>query len=217
MTRLLFPLLLVAAAISVEAAESKTDVAQAIQGTPEIDGKIDDAWKKAPAVHVNKPITDLLAIDPKEIATAAVQFMYDDEHLYALWIVKDSALSADSSDDWAQDSVELVLDKNHQGSTFYEDEDAQYRVNFEGKLSGQGAGYDAGDLKAATVKTDIGYIVEMAIRIDNTELKTGAKLGLELQVNDDHDSGSRDAIAKWHHTEDDSWEDTSNFGTLELK
>ena len=209
--------LLLGVAVVGTADDSKTDVAIAIQGTPKIDGKIDDAWKKAPAVHVNKPISDLLTIEPKDIATAAVQFMYDKDHLYALWIVKDSALSADAIDDWAQDSVELFLDQNQNRTNVYEDDDAQYRVNYEGKLSGQGAGYDESDLQAAVAKTDIGYIVEMAIRVNKAELKPGAKLGLELQVNDDHDSGTRDAIAKWHHTEDDSWEDTSNFGTLELK
>lgn len=144
---------------------------------------------------MNKPISDLLTIEPKDIATAAVQFLYDKDHLYALWIVKDSALSADATDDWAQDSVELFLDQNRKGTNIDEDDDAQYRVNYEGKLSGQGAGYDESDLEAAVVKTDIGYIVEMAIEVNKAELKRGAKLGLELQVNDDHDSGTRDAIA----------------------
>jgi hypothetical protein len=45
----------------------------------------------------------------------------------------------------------------------------------------------------------------------------GTAMGLELQVNDDHGSGQRDAIAKWLHTEDDSWQDTSKFGTVQLK
>ncbi len=66
-------------------------------------------------------------------------------------------------------------------------------------------------------KTKNGYIVEMAIKIHDGKLESGKKLGLELQVNDDAGTGSRDAVAKWHHTEDDSWENTANFGTLELK
>jgi endo-1,4-beta-xylanase len=111
----------------------------------------------------------------------------------------------------------LFLDQNQKKTRYYQSDDAQYRVNFKGELSGQGEGYDETDLKAATSKTDDGYIVEMAVRVAKSDLKPGAKLGLELQVNDDHDSGSRDAVAKWHHAEDDSWEDTSNFGTLELK
>lgn len=116
-----------------------------------------------------------------------------------------------------QDSVELFLDQNQKRTSYYESDDAQYRVSFEGNRSGQGTGYDENDLAAAAVKTDDGYRVEMSVRLSDIELKSGAKLGLELQVNDDHDSGSRDAVAKWHHTEDDSWENTSNFGTLELR
>ena len=141
----------------------------------------------------------------------------NDDWTYALWQVKDAKLSAESSDEWAEDSVELFLDQNKKRTTIYQSDDAQYRVNFEGDLSGQGTGYDEADLKAATSKTDDGYIVEMSVRVKEIDLQPGAKLGLELQVNDDHGSGGRDSVAKWHHTEDDSWEDTSNFGTLELK
>lgn len=42
-------------------------------------------------------------------------------------------------------------------------------------------------------------------------------MGIEVQVNDEHERAQRDTIAKWFHTKDDSWQDTSNFGTLELK
>ena len=57
----------------------------------------------------------------------------------------------------------------------------------------------------------------MVISVNEPKLKTGDKLGLELQINDDAGDGSRGAVAKWNHTEDDSWESTRDFGTLELK
>jgi endo-1,4-beta-xylanase len=195
----------------------KDGVAVAINGTPKVDGEVDAIWKDAPKVEVNKPITDLLLIDREEMAIATVQLMWDQEHVYALWHVKDSKLSAEPGDPWEQDSVELFLDQGHQQTTYYESDDGQYRVNFKGDLSGQGEGYDESNLTAATSKTDDGYIVEMSVRATETDLKPAAKLGLELQVNDDHNSGSRDAVAKWYHVKDDSWESTSNFGTLELK
>ena len=195
----------------------QSPLAVAIQGTPKVDGDVEAVWKDVPKVEVNKPVPGLLVIDEDKMATATVQLMWDDEHIYALWHVKDAALSAKADDPWAQDSVEVFLDQNKKGTTSYQSDDGQYRVNFNGVLSGQGEGYDEADLKAATAKTEDGYVVEMSVRAKKVELKQGAKLGLELQVNDDHESGSRDAVSKWNHTEDDSWENTSNFGTLELK
>ena len=197
--------------------KSKKGIAVAKKGTPKLDAKIDEIWKNCPKYLVNQPIADLLEIDPKDMATATVRLLWDDRYLYALWVVKDAELSADADDDWAQDSVELFLDQQQDRSTSYENDDAQYRVNFEGKISGQGTGYDEADIKAATKKNKKGYIVEMAIRTHAADNKAGTVMGIEFQVNDDHGSAQRDAIAKWFHTEDDSWQDTSTFGTVELK
>ena len=196
--------------------KSKKSIAVAKKGTPKIDAKIDEIWNTCPKYLVNHPIADLLEIDSKDMATATVRLLWDDRYLYALWVVKDTELSADAGDDWAQDSVELFLDQHQNKSTVYGNDDAQYRVNFEGKISGQGTGYDEADIKAVTKRNKKGYIVEMAIRTHAADNKAGTVMGIEFQVNDDHGSGRRDAIAKWFHTEDDSWQDTSTFGTLEL-
>ena len=57
----------------------------------------------------------------------------------------------------------------------------------------------------------------MAIRTQAADMKVGTVMGIEFQVNDDHGSAQRDAITKWFHTKDDSWQDTSTFGTVHLK
>ena len=111
----------------------------------------------------------------------------------------------------------VILGPEQESQHVYQSDDAQYRVNYKGVLSGQGEGYNEEHVKAATSMTDDGYIVEMSVRVDKVKLAAGMKVGVELQVNDDHGSETREAVAKWNHTEDDSWEDTSNFGTLELK
>jgi len=221
MIRFLPACLLFSVAITGLADDNDTDqrqgVAIALRGTPKVDGKIDDLWKSCPKHTVALPITELLKIEQKDMATATVQLLWDGRHLYALWVVNDAALSAESSDDWAQDSVELFLDQHQDKSTTYQADDAQYRVNFQGKRSGQGTGYDEADLKAVAARTKKGYRVEMSIRTHAADMKPGTVMGLELQVNDDHGSGQRDAITKWLHPEDDSWQDTSKFGTVQLK
>ena len=196
----------------------KVSVAAAIAGTPKIDGKPEELWAKAPKIKVDKPIEDLLEIEQEAMATATVQFLWDQDHLYALCNVKDAKLAAAAGvDPWEQDSVELFVDQNMKRSVYYQSDDAQYRVNFQGDVSGQGSGYKRMFLKSAVSKTKTGYIVEMSLKLDKVELKAGTKLGLELQINDDVGEGKRSAVAKWNYDGDDSWEDTSNFGTLEMK
>lgn len=189
----------------------------AMKGTPTIDGEVDEIWKKAKAVKVAKPISALQVIDEKEMATATVRFLWDDKTLYALWRVTDPKISVVADNAWEHDSVELFLDENKKATSFYQDDDAQYRVDAKSELSGQGEGYDVENVSAKTKATKKGYLVEMAIKIKHAELKPGAKLGLELQVNDNAGDATRGAVAKWHHTEDDSWESTSDFGTLLIK
>lgn len=193
-------------------------LAIATKGTPKVDGKIDDAWKAATAVEVKKAVADLQVIEETKMATGKVKLMWDASHIYALWEVADKNLSADASDAWEQDSVELFLDENNKKSPYYQSDDAQYRCNFKGELTGQGEGFKQESLKAAARKTKTGYVVEMAIKLNNPEvLKADALLGMELQINDDPGTGARGAVAKWNHTGDESWEDTTNFGTLKLK
>lgn len=80
-------------------ANSQKGVAVAKNGTPQVDAKIDEIWKTCSKYVVNKPVAELLDIDSKDMATAIVRLLWDDRHLYALWVVKDSELSADAGDD----------------------------------------------------------------------------------------------------------------------
>ena len=192
-------------------------VAIAMKGSPAIDGKVDEVWEKADSVSVHRPVEDLTTLSKDQMATAQVKFLWDKQHLYALWVVKDSHLSVDHNDDWEQDSVELFLDRNLKRTVFYQYDDAQYRMNYEGHASGQGEGFVWDDLQGASAKTRTGYVVEMSILIPGGVLESGLQMGIEMQVNDNRGGQGRESVTKWNHTEDDSWEDTSNFGTLRLK
>ena len=152
MIRFLSAFLVISFAATAWSQDQLDKAKKGIAVAPKVDAKIDEIWKTCPKYLVNQPIADLLEIDSKDMATATVRLLWDDRYLYALWVVKDSELSADAGDDWAQDSVELFLDQQQDQSTSYENDDAQYRVNFEGKISGQGTGYDEADIKAATKK-----------------------------------------------------------------
>ncbi len=189
----------------------------AIYGTPKIDGEIEDSWKNATAVEVKRIVKSETSMVESEVATGTVKLMWDKEKLYALWQVKDSKLSAKSNNDYEQDSIEFFVDELHERAGAYQKDDAQYRVSYEGKLSGAGEGYKEENLKAAVKKIDGGYLIEMSVKHSFAKAEGGTKMGLELQINDDPNTGSRGAVTKWNHAENDSYQSTSNFGILMLK
>ncbi len=191
--------------------------ASAIFGTPKIDGEIDDAWNSVPAVEVKKIAKSETSMPEADVATGTVKLMWDKDYLYALWQVKDSKLSTKADNAYEQDSIELFVDELHERAGAYQKDDVQYRVSCEGKLSGAGEGYKEENLKAAVKRIDGGYLVEMSVRLSFAKREGGTKMGLELQLNDDPGTGSRGGVSKWNHAENDSYQDTSNFGIVLLK
>lgn len=197
-------------------AASHEQKAVALHGTPKIDGEIDEAWAKCPEIAVDKIVEGESTTSKDKMATAKVKLLWDAEHIYALFHVKDSKLSDSGSQAYEQDSIEFFVDELNQKAGTYQEDDVQYRVAFNNEKSG-GDSYDSEDLKSAAKKTDDGYIVELAVKLSHVKPAEGTKIGIELQVNDNDGSGSRVAIAKFHHDENDSYQSTSDFGTVELK
>ena len=95
---------------ALRADEAKPD-AHAAHGTPKIDGVVDDIWEQAKPINVSKPAISETELAEDQMATATAQLLWDKEHIYALWKVSDSKLSATADEDWAQDSVELFIDE----------------------------------------------------------------------------------------------------------
>lgn len=188
----------------------------AAKATPKIDGRIDEVWSATPAVDVARAVKDLLTMDVDQAAKAKVRLLWDEQHLYGLYEVRDAKLSAANDADWEQDSVELFLDENLGRTDTYQPDDAQYRVNYKGRTSG-GGNYRVENVDAAVVETDDGYVVELKIKWATLTPKEGDQVGLELQVNDDPAVGARKAILKWADVTDSAWRDTSLFGILTLK
>ena len=141
--------------------------------------------------------------------------MWDDRRLYLLVIVKDAKISAVATQPWEHDSVEFFFDELADRGGGYDANDSQVRINCQGALTGAGA-LDAERVEVAVKATEDGYRVEVAVAPVALVLKEQAKLGFELQINDDPGLGARRAIMKWHHADNESWRDTSKFGTLVL-
>lgn len=182
----------------------------AVKGTPEIDGVAEALWDNAPEMNVNRYVMAWQG------SSAVMKALWDENYLYVLMDVKDNLLSTASSDAYMQDSVEIFVDENNGKTTYYEDDDAQYRVSCENVQSFGTGGATDGSFKSAVQKTGTGYIVEAAIPFKTPRTGTGI-IGFDAQVNDDSKGdGNRTSMAKFNDMTDLSWGNTENWGELFL-
>ena len=191
-----------------------TRQAEAIRGTPQVDGQIEELWSRAPRMVVRTPVPEATSVDPPSAAWAEVQALWDDRWLYLLFRVHDAKVSTVHGEPWQRDSVEVFLDENHAATTNYQNDDLQYRITAAGDASGGREGMAA---SSRVGSLEGGYIVELAIGWRTLTPRDGLTLGFEAQVNDDPGTGGRRAIMKWCDPTDRSWQDTSRFGTLTLR
>lgn len=177
-------------------------------GTPVIDGAPDAVWNDAPAMPLNRYQTAWQG------ATGTAKALWDRDNLYVLLQVSDSQLDKANPNAWEQDSVEVFVDENNGKTSFYQDDDGQYRVNFDNEASFNPAGFAEG-FESATQVSGSNYTVELKIPFRKTTPVANRKIGFDAQVNDAND-GARQSVAAWNDTTGTGYMDTSVFGILTL-
>ncbi len=179
------------------------------KGTIKVDGKVESKWKKATALEMD--------VIQGAKATGTVKVLWDDKNLYFLAQITDPVLNADSSAVHEQDSVEIFIDEKNTKSGGYNEYTKQYRINFKNEQSFNGTTCTAENITSAVVLTADGYIVEGAIAWTAGAPAAGDEIGIEVQINDADESGTRIGTASWNDTTNDCWENPSCFGTAVLK
>ncbi|MBN2394400.1 MAG: endo-1,4-beta-xylanase [Anaerolineae bacterium] len=180
------------------------------RGTPVIDAEEDAVWAGT------EVITTGVWVVGESGSTAMVRTLWDDEYLYVFAVVTDSLLSNGAVDPWEQDSFEVFVDQNNAKTAFYEEDDGQYRVNYENVQSFGGAA-SADKITSATKLTPGGYIVELAIKLDAITPQEGMLIGADFQVNNDENgNGVRDSVVTWNDPTHQSYQDTSRLGVLQF-
>ncbi len=183
--------------------------AEAVYGTPVVDGKIDEAWSKCTSIKTDKYT---MGISP---ASGVSRMMWDEKYIYVLTEVTDPNLSKVSANEYEQDTVEVFFDENNGKTTGYESDDIQCRVNFDNEKSVT-SGKSIDDFISATSITDTGYIVEIAIPYTNSPFENGQVVGFDVQINDDDGTGERTGIANWSDITGLGYTNTTGFGVLTL-
>ncbi len=184
--------------------------ANAVAGTPVIDGEEDDVWATVPVIHANtKPNGQ-----SEQAAAAEVRALWDDDNLYVYAEVADSELNNTSSNPWEQDSVEVFLSETMHRGAEYQAGDGQYRVTYEGNESFKSSGMGEGFESSAKV-VDGGYIVELKIPFRVIEPATGTVVGFDVQINDASASNPR-RLTVWSDLKANGYNTTENWGELTL-
>lgn len=184
---------------------STAKIANAIEGNPEIDGEIDDAWDKAEVINVNNFSVG------KDGAIAEVRTLWSGKYLYVLAEVVDDVLNSDNEYDHEKDSVELFVDLNNAKTPFYDEDDAQYRINYKNEVSFNG-NCNVDNFNSATKIVEGGYIIEAAIYVG--ENKENSLIGFDVQVNDADATGKRVTVANWCDMSGMGWQRSSEYGNL---
>lgn len=188
---------------------AEANVSEAVYGTPVLDGTADELWASAPEMSVNRYQMAWQG------ASGKARALWDDENLYVLIQVNDAQLDKSNANAWEQDSVEIFVDENFGRTTFYEDDDGQYRVNYDNEASFSPVAIGAG-FESVTKVNGTNYTIEMKIPFKKITPAGGAKIGFDAQINDAK-SGARQSVAAWNDTTGNGYQDTSVFGVLTLK
>lgn len=187
----------------------------AIEGTPKIDGEIDDIWKNAQEITTDQEKTI------PDIATAKVKLLYDEDTLYVLAQVSDKKIMTNNSNPWECDSIEIFVDENKSQGFTYDGNSVQLRIGADGKMTGAGPAWDNGKrasaLTSAVKKVNSGYIVEAAYKFKGVKAKTGSSMGFNVRVNDEEVTGERKGSSVWNPDQNYSYLNTNRFGIVNFK
>ena len=181
--------------------------AQIDKGTISI-GKDNSAiWGKVDSI----PLTVRLGAK----ADATAKLLWDNENLYVQVTVKDSLLDATAEAAHEKDSLEIFVDENNQKTKSYQEDDKQYRINYLNEHSFNGSNCVEENIVSKVALTEDGYVVEAAIKWTHEQVKSGTKIGLELQIND-AENGKRTGTLSWADTTGMGWSSPAVFGTVVL-
>ena len=186
-----------------------TKQASASYGKPVLDGAVDSIWSQAEELAVDR------LSGAWNYASGKAKVLWDDENLYVLVQVGDTVLNKDNKDPWEQDSVEVFIDENNGKTTSYEDDDGQYRVNYENEQSFNPASIAEG-FESATKVTGTNYTVEMKIPFKKVTPANNSLIGFDIQINDANTSKVRVGSANWNDTTGAGYQDTSSYGEIKL-
>ncbi len=188
---------------------------------PVIDGEVDAVWNAAEVYDLTKTI--YVNQGPENQIAGSYRMLWDAEKLYVLIDVTDSSPAHNPDQIWQfNDGIELYLDATDSKNGGYGDTEHQFGLvwseNAAEAVCVQGQGRTVHSTETAMKNTGKGYCFEVAFPWSElgTKAEVGARIGVEVQVNDNRGHGGRDAKISWHDPYDQAWLNPQYFGRAEL-
>jgi len=182
--------------------------AQARYGSPGLDAA-DPLWQSAQEIPINQYTMAWQG------AQGSARVLWDERCLYVLITVNGAEMNKANRSPHEQDSVEIFLDEGNHKSGFMQEDDGQYRVNFDNEQSFNPAPIAAG-FESRSFVSGTSYTVAAKIPFKTIKPKKNTIVGFDLQVNGASARGMRQSIAVWNDTSGGAWQDPSCYGLLKL-
>ena len=188
-----------------------------VNGTPPvINETIETVWATAPAKAIDQVV---LGTRPADYS-GKWRALYDNNYLYLLVEVSDATRINDSGASWWEDDVvEVFIDGNNSKGTSYDganDFQFGFRWNDNTIHTGGNSLANTTGINFKMVATASGYNAEIAIpwaTIGATPA-IGKAIGIDVQVDDDDNGGTRDAQLTSFATNTTAYQNPSVFGTV---
>lgn len=193
-------------------------------GTPiTIDGKAEDAeW-----AFVEENIVDNTYVGEREDewdSQGHFKMLWDDTYVYFICDVWDLDLYEDTPGANENDeSFDMFFDPWFDGGDAPQEDDVLLTVEFsfsgDCTLSGAKGGFtefDTTNIIAKCTETENGYIIEVAIPIDDLQIVPGEAFGFDVRINDDDDGDGRDTQVAWFAEVLGNWNKPSALAELVL-
>jgi len=190
-----------------------------------IDGAMDAAWATANQYQVANAVQ---GVGSPTGSSAIWRALWDPQYLYVSVDVNDDQLYHDGPATYQDDSVEVFIDIGNQKTTSYGAGQSQVRFNWDRTDPAMVADHGSTEgIKFAIVtkpqvdNKDTGYTVEIAypwtlLYGGKGGPSLGDLMGFEVQINFDQDGADRDNQLDWFTTGNDTWQNPSKMGTVQL-
>jgi hypothetical protein len=188
-----------------------------VNGTPPvINESIEAAWASAPVKDINQVV---LGARPADY-NGKWRALYDNNYLYMLVEVNDATRTNDSGPNWWEDDVvEIFLDGNNSKGASYDgvnDFQLGFRWNDNTVHPGGNSVTNTSGINFRLYATASGYNAEIAIpwTTIGTTPAIGKAIGLDVQIDDDDNGGTRDAQITSFATNSTAFQNPSVFSTV---
>ena len=168
-----------------------------------------------------------LMVDEFDVRSNAY-LKWDDTNLYLYFKIWDDLVegTADNTNNWEWDSIELFFDADNSDTNPYDGvDDIQIRFNIgqEGTDlidAGYGTGtswsWNAAGVSYEAAETDDGWDLEIAMPIADLNVDPGTEFGFDIQLNDRDDDVGQQTVYRWWAPSEPAWSNAALFGTAEL-